>query len=194
MHFQLIPFVQWIGYPGIFTLIFLESGVIFGVFLPGASLLFTAGLLSSKGYFNPVILIPLVALAATLGDNAGYWFGNKVGIKLFLRPNSRWFKHEHLERAKAFYDRHGTRTVLVARFVPVVRTFVPIIAGIVKMNYRNFVTYNVAGALAWGAGITFLGYYLGEKVPQVQQYFTPIILGIIVITSLPLLWEMRRKH
>lgn len=193
MHLALIPLVKLAGYPGIFLVIFLESGTLIGFFLPGASFLFTAGLLASKGFFNPLVLIPLVTLAAILGDNAGYWFGKKVGVRLFLRKDSRLFKHEYLERAKKFYDRHGIRTVVLARFVPVVRTFVPMIAGVVKMNYRAFFLCNVLGAFAWAAGVTYLGYYLGEKVPFVQQYFTPIILLIIVITTLPLVWELVRK-
>ncbi|HUO50023.1 MAG TPA: VTT domain-containing protein [Candidatus Paceibacterota bacterium] len=192
-HLALVPIVQAIGYPGLFAAIFLESGVFFGFFLPGASLLFTAGLLASKGVFSVWILIALLTLAAILGDNAGYWFGAKIGVRLFLRPDSRFFKHEHIERAKDFYDKHGARTIILARFVPIVRTFVPIVAGVVRMRYSSFISYNIIGALAWAAGITFLGYYLGAKVPFVSQYLTPIILLIIVVTSLPLLWELRNK-
>jgi membrane-associated protein len=183
-----------IGYPGLFAVVFLESGVFFGFFLPGSSMLFTAGLLATRGFFDVWLLIPLLTIAAALGDSAGYWFGNKVGVRLFLRPDSRFFKREYLERAKIFYDRHGVRTVVFARFVPIVRTFVPIIAGIVSMRYRTFVTYNIIGALAWAAGVTFLGYYLGEKVPFVQQYLTPIILLIIVVTTIPLFWELRKQN
>lgn len=194
MHLDLPALIKIVGYPGIFAIVFLESGVFFGFFLPGASMLFTAGLLSSQGYFNPLILIPLVTLAAILGDNAGYWFGKTVGVRLFLRPDSRWFKHDHLEQAKRFYEKHGVRTVVFARFIPVVRTFVPIIAGIVRMNYRTFVIYNIVGALAWGTGVTFLGYYLGEKIPAVQHYLTPIILVIIAITLIPLAWDIVRNR
>jgi membrane-associated protein len=192
-HLGLMQIVRLIGYPGLFAVVFLESGVFFGFFLPGSSMLFTAGLLATRGFFDVWILIPLLTLAAALGDSAGYWFGNRVGVRLFLRPNSRFFKHEYLERAKIFYDKHGVRTVVFARFVPVVRTFVPIIAGIVNMRYRTFLTYNIIGALAWAAGVTFLGYYLGEKVPFVQQYLTPIILLIIVVTCIPLVWEFRKQ-
>lgn len=193
LHLALIPIVQAIGYPGLFAAIFLESGVFFGFFLPGASLLFTAGLLASKGIFNIWTLIALLTLAAILGDNTGYWFGAKVGVQLFRRPDSRFFRHEHLEYAKDFYNKHGARTIILARFVPIVRTFVPIVAGIVRMRYRNFLSYNIVGALAWAAGISFLGYYLGAKVPFVSHYLTPIILVIIVITSIPIVWELRSK-
>lgn len=196
-HFALMPLVQAIGYPGVAAVVFLESGVFFGFFLPGASMLFTAGLLASKGFFDPWILIALVTIAAILGDNAGYWFGKKVGVRLFLRPDSRWLKHEHLKRAKNFYDKHGVRTIVLARFVPIVRTFVPIVAGVVEMRYRTFVINNIIGAFLWAAGTTFLGYYLGEKVPFVSQYLTPIILLIVIATLIPLAWDalkLRKKQ
>ena len=186
--------VQIIGYPGIFLVIFAESGVFFGFFLPGASLLFTAGLLASQGYFNPWILIPLVTAAAILGDNAGYWFGHKVGYKLFLRPDSRWFHHEHLERAKRFYERYGARTIFFARFVPIVRTFAPIVGGVVGMPYRTFFAYNVLGGFIWATGVTSLAYLLGTKVPGVDKYFTYIIIGIIVVTTIPLIVEAFRDR
>ena len=193
-YLDLVPLIKIVGYPGLFTAVFLESGVFFGFFLPGASMLFTAGLLASQGFFNVWVLIPLLTLAAILGDNVGYWFGNKVGIRLFLRPNSRFFKHEYLVRAKDFYDRHGALAILLARFVPIVRTFAPIIAGIVEMRYRVFFFYNVAGAIAWGSGVTFLGYYLGERFPFVQHYLMPIVFLIIVVTTIPLFWELLRKR
>ena len=188
-HIELIPLVKAVGYPGITAIVFLESGVPIGFFLPGASMLFTAGLLSSQGFFNPWVLIPLVTVAAILGDNAGYWFGKKVGVRLFLRPDSRWIKHEHLERAKDFYDKHGARTIIMARFVPIVRTFVPIVAGVVQMRYRTFAVNNIIGAFLFAAGTTFLGYYLGAKVPLVSQYLTPIIIFIIILTMIPLVWD-----
>ena len=189
-HIELLPLVTYFGYPGIFIAVFLESGLPIGFFLPGASMLFTAGLLASQGIFNPWILIPLIAIAAILGDNAGYWFGAKVGIKLFLRPNSRFFRHEHLVPAQHFYERRGAETILLARFVPIIRTFAPIVAGIAGMNYRKFVIYNIIGAISWGSGITFLGYYLGGRFPFVEQYLTPIILTIIIVTTIPLVREM----
>lgn len=192
-HFELIPLVKLIGYPGLFAVVFLESGVFFGFFLPGASMLFTAGLLASQGFFSPWVLIPLLALAAILGDSAGYWFGSKVGVSLFAREDSRFFHHRHLERAKDFYDKHGVIAIILARFIPIVRTFAPIIAGIVRMRYRTFLTYNIAGALLWGSGVTFLGYFLGAKVPMVSHYLTPIVIGIVILTCIPLFWEMRKQ-
>lgn len=194
--FALIPFLHIIGYPGIFLIIFAESGLFFGFFLPGASLLFTAGVLASKGVFNPWILIPLVTVAAILGDNVGYWFGAKIGIKLFERPNSRFFKQEHLRAAHEFYEKHGKEAVILARFIPIVRTFAPIIAGVASMNYRQFVLYNIAGAILWATGVTSLGYFLGAKFPFVQNYITPIILVIILVTTVPIFieaWKSIRK-
>ena len=196
-HIDLPLLVQSLGYPGITLAVFLESGVPFGFFLPGASMLFTAGLLTGQGFFNPWILIPLITIAAILGDNTGYWIGRKLGVRLFLRPDSRFFKHRHLERAKRFYDAYGTRALLFGRFVPIVRTFAPIVAGIVAMNYRAFIIYNIMGALGWATGITFLGYWLGAKIPAIGEYLTPIILGIIVITCIPLAWDFiknKRNH
>ena len=195
MHgLDLVSLIKLVGYPGLFTAVFLESGVFFGFFLPGASMLFTAGLLASQGLFNVWVLIPLLTLAAILGDNVGYWFGAKVGIKLFERPDSRFFHKEHLVRAKDFCDRHGFLAIVLARFVPIIRTFAPIVAGIVGMRYGLFVTYNIVGALLWGSGVTFLGYYLGQKVPGIDTYITPIIIAIIVASCIPLAREYFRQR
>ena len=193
MHYSIASLVELVGYPGIFAMVFAESGVPFGFIFPGSSMLFTAGLLSSQGFFNPWILIPLVTLATFLGDNVGYWIGNKWGIKLFLRPDSRFFHHSHLERAKVFYDKYGDRTIVFARFVPFVRTFAPIVAGVVNMNYKKFLIYNTIGALIWATGITFSGYFVGAHVPGVARYMTLIILGIIIASFLPAAWEYA-KH
>jgi membrane protein YqaA with SNARE-associated domain len=127
--------LQLVGYPGVFAIIFAESGIIIGFFLPGGSLLFTAGLLASTGLFNPWILIPLVTIAAILGDNVGYWFGNKVGIKLFTRPDSKLFHQSHLRAAQHFYEKHGAKAIFLARFVPIIRTFAPIVAGIASIQH-----------------------------------------------------------
>jgi len=192
-HLDIQALVQTVGYPGITAMVFLESGVPFGFFLPGASLLFTAGLLAAQGLFDPWILIPLVAVAAIAGDSVGYWFGARFGVKLFLRPDSRFLRHEHLERAKDFYDRYGRQAVLFARFVPVVRTFVPIIAGVVRMNYPLFLTYNIIGGVAWAAGVAVLGYFLGN-FPFVERYFSGIIFAIIIVTCFPIAWEYWKSY
>jgi membrane-associated protein len=191
-HAGLIHIVAYIGYPGLFAAVFLESGVFFGFFLPGSSMLFTAGLLATHGLFNIWILIPLLTLAAVLGDSAGYWFGNYVGVSLFFKEDSRFFKHEYLERAKDFYDKHGVQAVILARFIPIVRTFAPIIAGIAKMRYRTFLAYNVVGGFLWAAGTAFLGYFLGRRIPFITSYITPIALIIIIVSLIPIIWEIRK--
>lgn len=192
-HETISHVVQVVGYPGLFAAVFFESGVFFGFFLPGSSMLFTAGLLAVHGIFNVWILVPLLAFAAILGDSAGYWFGKKVGSSLLTRPDSRFFKQEHLQRARDFYDKHGVQAVLLARFVPIVRTFAPIIAGVVEMRYRIFISYNIIGGIIWASGVTFAGYYLGQHFPGIDRYFTPIVLIIIVTSLLPMLWDMRKS-
>ncbi|MDB5237774.1 MAG: hypothetical protein JWM46_44 [Candidatus Kaiserbacteria bacterium] len=197
LSLAIIPMLQVIGYPGIFLIIFLESGVFFGFFLPGASLLFTAGLLASKGIFDPWVLIPLVTLAAILGDNAGYWFGAKIGIKLFTRPDSKIFHQGHLRQAQHFYERHGTKAVILARFLPIVRTFAPIVAGIAQMNYRLFLLCNVFGAFLWATCVTALGYFLGSRFPIIQHYITPIVILIVILTMIPVVietWKANRPQ
>lgn len=186
--------LQVVGYPGVFLIIFAETGTVVGFFLPGGSLLFTAGLLASTGLFNPWILIPLVTLAAILGDNIGYWFGNKVGIKLFTRPDSRLFHQSHLRQAQHFYEKHGHKAIILARFIPIIRTFAPIVAGIASMNYRTFMICNVIGALLWATGITTLGYLLGTRFPLIGEYLELVILAIIFITTLPLFVEMYKYY
>ena len=191
---SLVNIMHIVGYPGVFAAILAESGLPFGFFLPGASLLFTAGLLASQGFFNPWILIPGVTIAAIIGDSAGYWFGRTIGYKLFLRPDSRFFKHEHLQQAENFYEKYGSRTILFARFVPIVRTFAPIVAGVARMNFNVFITYNILGALIWATGVTTLAYFLGNTVPGVDKYLTYIIIGIIVVSSIPVILETYRAQ
>ncbi len=190
----LLPFIQYVGYPGIFLIIFAESGTIVGFFLPGASLLFTTGLLASKGVFNPWILIPGVTIAAILGDNVGYWFGAKVGIKLFERENSRFFKKSHIQQAHDFYEKHGAKAIVLARFVPIARTFVPIVAGIASMNYRVFMVCNFLGAFLWATCVTAAGYFLGERFPIIQEYITYVILAIVFITLIPVARETYKEY
>lgn len=186
---DLTALLQVVGYPGVFAIIFAESGLIIGFFLPGATLLFTAGLLAAAGVFNPWILIPLVTIAAILGDNVGYWFGNKIGIKLFTRPDSRFFHQEHLRRTQHFYEKHGAKAIFLARFVPIVRTFAPIVAGIASMNYRTFIIYNVLGALSWATGITTAAYFLGSRFPFIAEYIEIVLIVILTATLMPLAWE-----
>jgi membrane-associated protein len=187
--------IEWGGTIGLFAIVFAESGLLFGFFLPGDSLLFTAGLLSSQDKL-PVLPVLLVGcfIAAVAGDQVGYAFGRRVGPSLFRRPDSRIFKHEYVERAQAFFDEHGARTIILARFVPIVRTFAPILAGVGRMHYRTFVTFNVVGGCLWAIGVTSAGYVLGETVPSVDRYLLPIIGLIVFVSLLPVLNELRKRR
>ncbi|MER3419976.1 MAG: hypothetical protein C4290_05385 [Chloroflexota bacterium] len=195
MPFDLEELIKTVGYAGLFAIVFAESGLLFGIFLPGDSLLFTAGFLASAGFFDPLILVFLFVAAAVLGDATGYTFGRRVGRHLYERPNSRWFKRRHLERAEAFYERHGGKAIVLARFVPIVRTLAPIVAGMACMRYRRFALYNVLGGALWGAGVTLAGYSLGNVIPeQAVEVFLPAIVALIVIVSaLPTLVHLWRE-
>jgi len=184
---DLIALIKAAGYLGLFAIIFAESGLFVGFFLPGDSLLFTAGFLASQGFLNIWALAPLMFLAAILGDNFGYAFGKKVGPTIFNREDSLIFHKGHVERARVFYEKHGAKTLVLARFLPVIRTFAPILAGVGKMHYRTFFFYNVIGAILWALGLTWLGYFLGATIPGVDKYLIPIILAIIVLSGLPTL-------
>jgi membrane-associated protein len=183
------------GLLGLMAVVFAESGLLVGFFLPGDSLLFTAGLLSSQ-HLLPVLPVLLAGsfTAAVAGDQVGYLFGRKVGPSLFRRPESRLFRHENVERAQAFFERHGSRTIVLARFVPVVRTFAPIVAGVSRMHYRTFVAFNVVGGLLWAVGITTLGYFLGATVPSIDRYLLPIVALIMVVSLVPVLYEVRKSR
>ncbi len=183
--FDLTSLIQTAGYIGTAGIVFAESGLFFGFFLPGDSLLFTAGILASQHFFDIRILIPLLFVSAVAGDSVGYSFGYRVGPRLFQRPNSKLFKKEHLVKASAFFEKYGKKTIIIARFIPVVRTFAPILAGAAKMHYRTFLFYNVIGALLWAVGLTLLGYYLGKVVPNIDTYLLPILAVIILASIAP---------
>jgi len=188
-NLDLTILIQTIGYLGIFFIIFAESGLFFGFFLPGDTLLFTAGLLASQGYFNITLLILLVTFAAILGDQIGYLFGMKIGPKIFNRDDSFFFKKRYITDAENFYKKHGKRAIVLARFIPVVRTFIPILAGVGKMHYKTFVLYNIIGGLIWATGITLLGYFLGQQIPNVDTYLIPILLLIVFASMLPTIFS-----
>lgn len=193
MHFNLPLLIETVGYLGLFIIVFAESGLFFGFFLPGDSLLFTAGFLASQGFFSIWILIAIVTVAAILGDSVGYWFGRKAGGYLYTREDSRFFKKKHLEQGRIFYENHGTKTIILARFVPIIRTFAPIVAGTARMNYRIFLIWNIVGGLIWTFSVTLLGYFLGSRIPNVDQYLLPIVLGIVVVSFLPIVIKILRK-
>jgi len=184
-NFDIMSFAKTAGYIGIFLVIFAESGLFFGFFLPGDSLLFTAGLLASGGFFHISTLVLLILGGAILGDQVGYWFGRKIGPKIFNKEDSFWFQKKHTERAENFYRMYGKKTIIFARFIPIIRTFAPILAGVGKMHYRTFLMYNIVGGVLWGAGVTFLGYFLGTLIPNAKDYLFPIIALIIFLSFLP---------
>ena len=194
--------IDTVGLLGVFAIVFAESGLLVGFFLPGDSLLFTAGFLASApSSVDPALHLPLAPLligcvvAAIAGDQVGYLFGRRVGPALFNRPESRFFKRENVERAEGFFEHYGARAIVLARFVPIVRTFVPIVAGVSRMHYRRFVTANVIGGTAWAVTITMLGYFLGQ-VDVVEQNLELAILAVVGISVVPIAIELvksRRK-
>lgn len=175
------------GLLGIFFIVFAESGLFFGFFLPGDSLLVTAGLFAAKGELDIAVLIIACLTAAILGDQVGYAFGRKTGPMLFKKEDSKFLKKSHIEKAKAFYDKHGGKTIILARFMPFIRTFAPIVAGAANMNYSSFLTYNVVGGIIWGTLVPILGYTLGKSMSpeQLDKYFLLIIAGIIILSVTP---------
>lgn len=175
--------------------IFAESGLLVGFFLPGDSLLFSAGLVAALGGRpNILLLIAIVFVAAALGDQVGFVVGAKLGSSLFTRPNSRFFKQDNVTRTRAFFDRHGAKAVVLARFVPVVRTFTPVLAGVSRMHYRTFVTFNIIGAALWAALATSLGYGLGKRFPSLENYLTPILVVVVAVSLLPVALEVARSR
>ncbi|MBI2942485.1 MAG: VTT domain-containing protein [Chloroflexi bacterium] len=176
-----------VGYVGLFAIVFAESGLLVGFFLPGDSLLFTAGFLASQGFFDIWTLMPLLVVGAIAGDQVGYAFGLRVGPRLFHREDSLFFHKRNLERAHAFYERHGGKAIVLARFLPVVRTFAPIVAGMGQMRYRRFVFFNVCGGALWTIGMLNAGRLFGSLLPadDVDRYLLPIIALIILVSVLP---------
>jgi membrane-associated protein len=175
------------------AIIFAESGLLIGFFLPGDSLLFVGGFLASDAGGNQLPALPIVAavafVAAVIGDQVGFWFGRKVGPSLFNRPDSRLFKQQHVVKAHAFFERHGAKTIMLARFVPVVRTFAPIVAGVGNMHYRTFVVFNLLGGLLWAVGLTTLGYYMGQ-IDVVKNNIELAIVAVIALSLLPVAIEI----
>jgi membrane-associated protein len=187
------------GIWGVFAVVFAESGLFFGFFLPGDSLLVTAGLLASTHragdvHLNLAALLVGIPIAAIAGDQVGYWFGDRVGPTLFSRPESRLFRPEHLQKAHEFLERRGARMIVLARFVPAVRTFTPIAAGATRMRYRVFVPFNVLGGVLWGCGVTLAGYALGSSVKNLDRYLVPIILVVILVSLIPIALELRKAR
>jgi membrane-associated protein len=179
------------SYAILFIVIFVETGVVIFPFLPGDSLLFAAGSLAALGSLNVWALFALLALAAILGDTVNYWIGHYIGPRVFS-TNSRFLKREYLDRTHAFYEKHGGKTIFLARFIPIIRTFAPFVAGVGRMSYGYFITYNVVGGLVWTALFLFGGYFFGN-LPFVKNNFSLVIMAIVIISVLPAVWEVLRS-
>jgi len=194
---DLEQFTRTIGLFGVFGVVFAETGLLIGFFLPGDSLLFTAGFLASQGVFDIWPLSLGCFAACVIGNVAAYAFGARVGRKLFERPNSTFFRRETLLKAHEFYERHGARALILARFIPGVRVFAPIVAGTSLMDYRKFTIVNLLGGALWAIGLTWAGYWLGRTIPNVDRYLLPIVALILVLSVLPAVihvWQDRAQR
>jgi len=187
----IIQYGLW-SYLILFVIVFAETGFVFTPFLPGDSLLFAAGTFAAIGAFNIGILVLILCLAAITGDTVNYWIGNYIGPKIFERKKIRFLKKEHLQRTHEFYERHGGKTIIIARFIPIIRTFAPFVAGIGSMTYLKFITYNVVGGIAWVLLFVFAGFYFGN-LPFVKNNFSFVIIAIIIISVLPGVYEFVRQ-
>jgi membrane-associated protein len=182
------------GYFVLFAIVFTETGLLIGFFLPGDSLLITAGLVAATGGLNIWWLNVILIVAAVTGDSVGYAIGVRLGPRLFTRPKSLLFNPRHIERTRAFYARHGSKTIVIARFVPIVRTFAPVVAGVGQMEYRRFVFYNVAGGVGWVTSMTWAGYALGRAIPNVADYVHVVVVVVVVLSVIPIVVELIRER
>lgn len=195
MHIDILTLIKTLGYFGVWGIVFAESGIIFCFFMPGDSLLFTAGVLAAQGFLNLAILAIGCFIAAVTGNLLGYEVGKRVGMRLFKNGDTRFLKHKHLEMTQSFFNKHGRMAIILARFLPIIRTFTPFLAGVAQVPYRLFVLYSIIGALAWAVGLTVFGYFLGELIPadKLDQYLLPIVLGIIFVSLLPSAWHIYKE-
>jgi len=185
-RYALDDLVRWGGYLVLVAIVFTETGLLVGFFLPGDSLLITAGLVAAAGGLDIWLLDALLIAAAIAGDSVGYAIGYRTGPRLFRREQSRWFARRHLVRTRQFYERHGGKTIVLARFIPIIRTFAPVVAGIGRMEYRRFLFYNVFGGIGWVAGLTWAGYLLGQSIPNIDQHVHVVVGIVIVLSVLPI--------
>lgn len=191
MHmFDVNHLVQTGGLLLIGAIVFAESGLLIGFFLPGDTLLFSAGFFASQGNPSLPALIAVVVLAAIVGDNVGYMFGKKTGKRIFRKHDGILFRQEYIQRAEKFYEDHGGKTIILARFVPIVRTFAPVVAGIGNMSRKKFMAYNIIGGSLWGAGVTLLGYTLGSRIKNIDKYLLPAMLFAMLLTFGPAIWHI----
>lgn len=193
-HLQVLvaQYGAWV-YLILFVIVFCETGLVVTPFLPGDSLLFVAGTVAAAGGMDVHLLVVLLIIAAILGDTVNYWIGNYLGPRVFHYQDSRWLNRKHLERAHAFYERHGGKTIVIARFVPIIRTYAPFVAGIGAMSYARFVAYNVGGAVLWVASLAYAGYFFGN-LPVIKNNLTLVIIGIIILSIMPGVIEYLRHR
>jgi membrane-associated protein len=191
----LFELVRWGGYVALVAIVFTETGLLIGFFLPGDSLLITAGLVAAAGGLDIWWLNVLLSAAAIVGDSVGYAIGYRTGPKIFTREDSRWFSKRHLVRTREFYERHGGKTIVLARFIPIIRTFAPVVAGVGQMEYRRFLAYNVLGGIGWVVSMTWAGYLLGQAIPDIGRYIHVVIVVIVILSVIPIgveWWKARR--
>lgn len=177
--------IRLVGLIGLIVIVYAETGLLIGFFLPGDSLLITAGLFAARGDLEIVSLNLTLMAAAILGDATGYWIGRRTGAALYSRPNSFFFRREHLRITQDYYERHGGKTIVIARFIPILRTFAPVVAGVAEMGYQRFATYNVVGAILWVGSMTLCGYALGNLVPDIESRIHLVIAAVIALSLLP---------
>jgi membrane-associated protein len=193
-RYALDDLVRWGGYVVLVAIVFTETGLLVGFLLPGDSLLITAGLVAATGQLDIWWLNVLLIVAAIVGDSVGYAIGWRAGPRLFTRPQSLLFNPKHVERTRAFYARHGAKTIVIARFVPIIRTFAPVVAGVGQMEYRQFVFYNVAGGVAWVTSMTWAGYLLGQAVPNISDHIHVVVGVVILLSLIPIAVEFIRER
>jgi len=192
--YSLDDLIRWGGYAVLFAIVFTETGLLVGFFLPGDSLLITAGLVAAAGGLNIWWLDAILIIAAVTGDSVGYAIGARLGPRLFTRPKSLVFNPRHVERTRTFYARHGPKTIVIARFVPIIRTFAPVVAGVGAMEYRRFLLYNMAGGVGWVISMTWAGFLLGRAIPNVADYVHIIVVVVIVLSVIPIAVEIARER
>lgn len=192
--YNLEELIRWGGYAVLTAIVFAETGLLIGFFLPGDSLLVTAGIIAATGELNIVVLNLLLMAAAIIGDSVGYAVGRKAGPRIFTREKSLFFARDHLLRTRAFYEKHGGKTIVLARFIPFARTFAPVVAGVGAMSYRRFVAYNVFGGIGWVASMTLIGYFLGNAIPDIEKHIHKVVAIVIFLSILPVIVEIAKAR
>lgn len=193
-RYALDDLVRWGGYAVLVAIVFTETGLLVGFFLPGDSLLITAGLVAAAGHLNVWWLTVLLTVAAVAGDSVGYAIGARLGPRVFTREQSLLFNPRHLERTRVFYARHGAKTIVLARFVPIIRTFAPVVAGAGQMHYPRFLFYNVAGGVGWVVSMTWAGYLLGQTIPDIGRHIHLIVAVVVILSVIPIVLEIARER